>query len=379
MRKILLFAISAILFASCGDPGQPAVVIKKERIPVEITEADLFKGNIVMAFLDNETKFIKEANALFLKGVDAYRNKKDLDSAEYYLRHSLVKEPTARGYFELGNLNMDKKNYDLAMKAYGMAEQLDYQPFSQILYNKACIHSLREDTEQAGRYLEYALQAGYSNIDHIDTDPDLENLRNEGYAFRKSIEKGIRGTSNAKNLFWLQFKKSFPKVDFPAKLQYSMSYEEAEALKYISFDYEKYISEMRDLQFSREVSKGFYFYGQPYENDNFVAIVYIVKEEFMGEFAPLTYRLATFTHDGVLIDKMDIGGRELYEEPLKIATLKKNMTIDIEYHEVIYEKDADEYGFYDNPITDLKLTGKAVIKIDKRGKITEKASDLAMN
>lgn len=380
MGKCFIYFVPVLLILfSCGEPGETELKIREERIPVEITENDLFKGNIIMAFLENEKKFIKEANAFFLKGIDSYRNKKDYDSAEFYLRRSLLKEPTAQAYFELGNLNMDKKDYDLAMKSYGMAEQLDYQPFSKILYNKACIYSLQDEVDQAGRYLEYALQAGYNNVEHIDKDPDLENLRKNEWSFRRSIEKGLRGTSDAEDLFWLQFKKRFPKLDFPMKLATSISEEQQDALQFISFDYEKYITEMRDEQFSREVSKGFYYFGLPYENDNFVALIYIVRDEFMGNDAPLTYRLATYTHEGELIDKVDLAGRDYYGDPFKAATINQNMTIDIDYLEVEYEKDPGSYGYYDNEIISTQSIGKGTIKVDKYGKLTEKSEDLAIN
>ena len=137
---------------------------------------------------------------------------------------------------------------------------------------------------------------------------------------------------------------------------------------------------MRDEEFSREVSKGFYFYAQPYETDNFVAIVYIVKDEFMGEFAPLTYRMATFTHEGKLIDKKDIGGRETLDDPLKEATIQKNMTIDVVLKEPEYEKDPWDHGYYDNPMIGSKTIGKKKYKVESNGKIVElesKTNDMA--
>lgn len=381
MKKLIVVSFCGLaVLVSCGDPAEQITTkIKEERIPVEITEGDLFKGNKILAYLDNETKFLKEANELFLQGLNAYRNQSDLDSANYYLRQSILKEPTPRAYFELGNVSLDKKDYNTALKAYGVAEQLDYQPVSKILYNKACLYSLKGEQEMAGQYLEYALQAGYNNVDHINKDTDLEDLRETHY-FNKAVEKGLRGMSNADNLFWLQFKKQFAKPDLPLKMESVMDRAELEELKYISYDYEKYIAEMRDEEFSREVSKGFYYCAQPYETDNFVAIVYIVKDEFMGEFAPLTYRMATFTHEGKLIDKKDLGGRETLDDPLKEATIQKNMTIDVVLKEPEYEKDPWDHGYYDNPMIGSKTIGKKKYKVESNGKIVElesKTNDMA--
>jgi tetratricopeptide (TPR) repeat protein len=193
MKKLIVASscgLAALL--SCGDPAEQITTkIKEERIPVEITGGDLFKGNKILAYLDNETKFLKEANELFLQGLNAYRNQSDLDSANYYLRQSILKEPTPRAYFELGNVSLDKKDYNTALKAYGVAEQLDYQPVSKILYNKACLYSLKGEQEMAGQYLEYALQAGYNNLDHINKDADLEDLRGNAL-LQEGRRKGIK-------------------------------------------------------------------------------------------------------------------------------------------------------------------------------------------
>ena len=93
-KAIYLMTCScAILLGSCGDPA--AIInstTETERIPVILTENDLFKGNMILAFLENEDKSVQEANELFLKGLNAYRNEKDLDSADFYLRKSILKK-----------------------------------------------------------------------------------------------------------------------------------------------------------------------------------------------------------------------------------------------------------------------------------------------
>lgn len=377
MQKLIYF-IPCALFLACGDPATTETEVKEERIDLVLNENDLFASNKIMAFLENTTKFIDEANSYFLKGVDSYRNKKNLDSAQYYFRQSLLKEPSAKAYFELGNVYYDRKQWDKVEMAYGMAEKLDYQPFSKILYNKACMYSLRGDDELSGQYLEYALQAGYINMDHINKDADLANLR-ETYNFKRAIEKGLRGMSDAENLYWLQFKKQFTKVEVPTKLKNVMSRKELDQLQFISYDYEKYVSEMRDEQFSREVSKGFYYFGQSYETKEYVALVYIVKDEFLGDDAPLLYRIATFTHEGRLIDKQVIGGRELFESDIFEATMKKGGVIDVVVKRPIYEKDPVEEGYWDNPIKEMKQIGTRKFTIRNNGIIVEESNQVAMN
>jgi len=232
---------------------------------------------------------------------------------------------------------------------------------------------LQEETELAGKYLEYSLQAGYNNLDHINKDSDLDELRNT-YYFKQAVKKGMRGMSDGENLFWMQFKKQFSKTQFPVALKANIEWEELEQLGSISYEYEKYISEMRDEEFSREVSKMFYYYMQPYETENYVALVYIVRDEYMGDLAPLTYRLATFTHEGKLIDKKEISGRSSLNEEIKEAKLMKGGVIEVSRFEPVYKLDPNEEGYYNNPIIKKNFIDKKTITISKTGKIVESAA-----
>lgn len=374
MKSIALFtAMFAFLVTSCGDINKLPAKIKKEREDIVLSKDDIFKGNLVAAYLQNDKKFVKESNTLFLRGVDSYRNNQEIDSAEIYFTESILKEPSPKAYFELGNVHMDKKEYDEALSAYKMAEQLGYQPFSKILYNKACIYSLKEETELSAKYLEYALQAGYTNIAHMQSDSDLSSLRDNANLFKGAVDKGLRGVSNADNLFWLNFTKLFPALGKPIKLKLQLSTEETQALDYISYDYEKYISEMRDAKFARDVTSSYLYYANAYETDNFVALVYIVKDEWMGDAAPLRYKMATFTHEGKLIDKKVIAGStdsDLDGVYLQ-STLKKDLTIAGELVRPQYQKDPDEHGYYDNKVLSYKKVGTQNFRITKAGKIVE--------
>ena len=369
IRTILLFLSTTFLIVGCGEPS-PIIneTIVEKFIPLELNDSDIFENNKVQAYLQNEVKHLKEANRLILSGLDRYRNEKKLDSAEVYFRQAILKEPSAKAYFELGSLMMDKSRLDSALKAFEMAEKLNYEPFSKILYNKACIYSLQDKNELSSQYIEYAIQAGYSNLKHINSDSDLENVR-DTYYFERAIKKGLNGVSDTENLYWLKFKNQFSKRTVPDKLIEKYSYEELELFGNVSYEYEKYVSEMRDEMFSREVGKMFYHYSLPYETEKYVAVIYIVKDEFMGENAPQIYRLATFTHEGKLIDKKVISGMGNLEGPLKKGIVLESGVVEISSFEIEYEKSTHEHGYYNNPIVKRQLTNVSRFEIRENGKI----------
>jgi tetratricopeptide (TPR) repeat protein len=366
MKQMSFFLI--LIFLSCGNPS--ASNKEKTKQDISLTEDELFDGIKIQTFLQNEKKFTNESNQLFMKAVDFYKNEKKLDSAEIYFIQSILKEPNAQAYYELGNLYMDLKDYTSTLKAYGLAEQLGFEPYSKILYNSSCVYSLMKENEMAGNYLQYALQAGYSNLDNINKDKDLDNLRNS-YYFNEALKNGLKGMSNPDNLFWLQFKRLFPKLNKPVKLDPTDHSVSIDDLATISYDFEKYIAEMRDEAFSRDVSKGFYFHGLLTENDQFVAIIYSVREVYMGEDSPITYRLATFDPTGKLIDKREIAGNENLGEPVRFATINSNLSIAVDIYELEYAENPNAVGYQDNKLIGKKKIGSESYKIAGNGKIIE--------
>lgn len=365
-----LFAITLIILVaySCGNPApsksKEPTVTQDYFIGIE----DLFSGQKIHLYMQNKLKNTAEANRYFLKGINSFKNTKDLDSAQDYLIQSILKVPSAKAYYELGNVYLEKKEFQNAIKSYGLAEQLGYEPYSKILYNTACVYALQEEPEMAGQYLEFALQAGYSNLQNINKDPDLESLR-KTYHFDEAVKSGLKGMSEPEKLFWLQFKRLFPKLNKPVEIDPFDQSIDIEKMETISYDFEKYIGEMRDEKFSREVSKSFYYYGIANETDQFVSLIYLVTDEYLGEEAPYEFKMAVFDHSGNLIDKMVIAGRTNLNEPVKIATIDSRMNISMDLYETVYEKDPEEHGFYENKIVDKKKIGTEKYKLSGNGKI----------
>jgi hypothetical protein len=360
-----------LVFASCTTNNTKTKDNNEVYLDVVLSINDLFSGDKVFEFLKNKKRNIIQAKKTFLKGIDLYKNKRDFEEAEKSLINSILQDPSSIAYYELGNVYLDKKQYDVAIKAYGMAEQIGYEPFSKILYNMSCAYSLSEKTDLAGQYLEYAIQAGYSNVEQIEKDSDLANLRSDTYTFESHLKKGLEGMSNSDNLFWLQFKQQFPKASLPLKLDPFLDKTLIGKLGSISYDFEKYVAEMRDDEFSREVSKSFHYYLNLKETEKFVALIYIVKDEYMGELSPVLYRLVTFTHKGELIDKKEIAGRSTLSLPLKVVSINDKLNLKIDNYTIVYEKDPDEFGFDENPITSREKISTDNFSVSSDGKINK--------
>lgn len=372
MKRNLFFVSSlTIALFSCGNP-EGGIVQKAIDHPVPekkvLKPEEIYSTSAVLSFAKSDGIDKSESQQLFLQGVDFYRNQSNLDSAIFKFEQAVLKAPSAQLYYELGCANRDQNNLSTAKIAFEVAEQLGYEPFNKVLYNLATVHSLKDDTEMASKYLTYAIQAGFNDIDLIESDTSLNNIR-DSYTFEQAIKKGLRGVSDPRKMQWINFKKQFPKLTFPIAPKNILADEEMEDFEFISFDFERFVSEMRDEKFSREVSKGFYYYATVFENENCIGLLYMEREEFMGNMYPAGYRLVTFTPEGKLIDKMTVSGMEANREMREVQFFDDG-AFDVVAKKVSFEKDIDEYGFYDNPIEIGNVIAESCYQIEEDGTFT---------
>lgn len=380
LRSALMIFLPLAVLCSCGGTAvsNDKNALTEAEKNLVLVKSDVFDGDKIRIYLRKDSLNANQANQSFLKGLDCLKNKKEFKQAIGEFEQSILTYPTGKAYYEMGNAYMETSQYVLALKAYGMAEQLNYEPYSKVLYNMACANSQLEEYELSARYLEYSVEAGYLNIDNIQQDPDLEKLRTErDYLFKKHLNRALAGTSNAENIYWMQFKKGFTKAKLPMSLTNLVSKTRFDMKNAISYDFEKFVPEMRDEKFSREVSKGFYFYSQIAEEKEYVALIYLIRDEFLGDQAPLSYRLVTYTHEGQLIDEYLIAGRTSYSDKLRMCTVNNDLTISIDLMETVFEKDIEEFGPYDNPIKSKNKVGEENLQITETGKIEKISEKLA--
>ena len=100
--------------------------------------------------------------------------------AEKYLRKSVKKDPKyAIAYYDLGTLLAKfKKRQAEALRCFMTAIKLDPN-IAWAYYSVACLYALSGNKEQALDYLKQSLERGLSDKKHIESDPDMDSLREE--------------------------------------------------------------------------------------------------------------------------------------------------------------------------------------------------------
>jgi hypothetical protein len=171
---------------------------------------------------------------------------------------------------------------------------------------------------------------------------------------------------------WADFKNSFPEMTLPNKVPLEISAKEMAKLREIKGDELKFIDESSvGMMFRTPQINQYYRYGKMFETDEVVGLVYFGRTEFLERQAPISYTLATFTHQGKLIDKKVVGGREFLGDVILQTTFKNKRTAKANILKPTYKKDPLKHGYIDNPLISTKKTGYKEFKVEKNGKITE--------
>jgi tetratricopeptide (TPR) repeat protein len=116
---------------------------------------------------------------LHQKAYALYQQHKDTEAVKEY-EEALKYGESGEFYYDYANsLSNLKDRLEDSLAAYWRSIELGFNKKYLAYYNIACIDSRMEKLQEAYENLEKALESGYKNLDHIETDSDLLNLRSD--------------------------------------------------------------------------------------------------------------------------------------------------------------------------------------------------------
>lgn len=382
MRYVLLLAAGISLFA-CNAPTNKTNTETSTDQPGKsagLTAQQIYEKDLIIKWVKSNKGKNKVSDKYFLEGVDMYRNKRNPESAVELFKKSIMEQPQARAYFELGNALAEVNNLPDAALAYQLAEVLDYKPTSKVLYNLACVYSRAKDYESARYYLVSAIEFGYSNVKNIYADKDLAYIREEKGEFNSLVTSALSGATDPSKLQWNMFWHEFKPVSYPLVLNDAYGQQLKDGPDYISYEYERFVAEMRDNErFSREVGYEFYHVGLAKSTDSIKTLIYAVHNVMNGYAHPLDYYIVSFDDHGKLIDKLEIGGQKKLSDPFRVPTLTENGDIEIGLFTKVYQKDPEKVGYDGNEVVENKFLDKEYYAVTADGHFVKKDALLGMN
>lgn len=389
--KYNIVVFVAILFFACNNNDNPSSAIASTTTQLNantLYNTDSIKA--VLAAANSESQ--AAAKKKFLEAINLYKNKKQVAQSIEAFKASLYISPSEKTFFELGAALADNKNYEESLKALDIAEKMDYSPLANILYKKSVVYAsmpnsaicadgyTKVNDSMAIHLMEVALQSGYSKPSDFLKEKAFEALRSDGdWLFQSAYQKAMSGNKDPEKLAWDNYKNEFKDLSLPLTINtawiYQQNYENA-----IGYDYEKFVPEMRTGKFSREVENEYFYVGKIKEDSIYTALLYAGKNMWLIDgrgYAPVYFYMVTYSPQGKIIDKMQVGGQRIFTDNFKNLLLKENLNLEIKEFKNIYERDPSKDGYENNKVVKSELVTTSYFKISSIGKF-EKAEQLAL-
>ncbi len=374
--NLVLFSALTAFLAGCSETTLNFVARVE---PLKLYETDIYNAkkvaDVIFDAEEQNTDSLKQnSRQLFLKGIDAFKNKHKTNEAVSLFKKSILYYPDAKTYYELGNALLESGKFDddfkEAMRSYHVAEELNFQPKSALCYKMACASNRMKDPDvnTVAYYLLSAFDAGFSDTLKLKSDKYLSGFINSPSYKDVLIGLIIKKMKDAHEDLFTVFKKIFPPLPEDFEIKPDMV-DMRDYKQSISYDFSKFVPEMQNSSFGREVSHEFMYVGRLPETENYCAVLYTSVSYFGEYMQPVFTKLVTYKPDGQILSSLVVAG-QFSAEHIKSCRIKNN-EISIEEYKRVWEQPIDKVAFEDNRIKNYELLAKAVYRIDDSGKIIE--------
>ncbi len=360
MKKLYPLVLISIIAVACGGESANNVLL---------SGSVLFNADSVIAFLSNATASQADSSKkYFLHAIDYVKNKNDAAASIPLFIKSLGVYPTASAYYQLGDAYLSIDSAALALEAFKMAERLDYSPFGNVLFKEACCYAALGD-DKTTDYLKYAIENGFVNREEIFNDKWLAKYDNNNQRIEPIYNEAMAGNGEGNAILWQGFSRQFQQAIFPLVID-SGTYKSMGQRVAISYDYDRYIAEMRDDKFSRDVGNDYFYFAKVIDTTAFKTVIYGVQPYETGS-GPAYYFLASFNNQGRLVDKKIVAGTKTFTGLFNVLSMASAQAFQIQAYKNIYQKDIEKEGFDDNPVIKRELVSTTAYTIDSTGRFIE--------
>lgn len=172
-----LLTICFLTLLSCGQKSAVPVAPPYHPLSLQWAQYSLRYPGGAGAETAEGRKAGTRALQLEQSGYELYLKKKDHEAVARY-EQAIKLRANSELYFRYGNSLSNIGKLHEAIQAYQLAGVLQYEKKDILAYNHACACSRAGRIILAQQFLIDAIKNGYTALEHMLTDPDLANLRN---------------------------------------------------------------------------------------------------------------------------------------------------------------------------------------------------------
>jgi hypothetical protein len=345
MKPLYLFLLAAVVLFACNSrPGNDYT---------PLTLSAIYNPDSVRLALDGGDA--GAADKKLAAAIDQFKKTKDTAGSIPLFKEAILLKPTAKAYFELSGALLATYNKEEAIQALHIAERLGYSPLANVMIRYCYAYSLMTGPygadsfgDTAIRYMQLALQMGYARPQDFLQRGYFPTLARSG-GFAKAFSDalgGMAGRDPQKSL-WDSYAGQFPEVPLPLaiNLPWIKSHPLDDA---ISFEFQKFIPEMREGKFDRGGGTVYYYialirkspaftavvYGEQYEDDDSEeAAEADSSNQAVHEQTTVTsvFSLVTYDGQGKIIDRLRVAGRDGQETSFKAFAIQPNLHFQVQY------------------------------------------------
>jgi tetratricopeptide (TPR) repeat protein len=373
MKPLSCLPLILVSFIACHSPsGNSARLLNDNNLYVPDT--------VRMAASGGDEK---EAGRTLQEALNLYKKGSDTAGSIALFKRSIFTKPTAKAYFELAGALLATRQYEEGINALSIAEKLGYTPLANIMFRYAYAYANYDSGEfsmqhlkQATKYVELAIQMGYARpaqFQQRNIFPTLPNYYGFASAYVNALAGGP-GIDPEKGL-WNSYVSQFPEVPLPFAIDQRWIAEHALGVD-ISFQYEKFIPEIREAKFSRGGGDSYFGIGLLHKEAEYILLIYGVEDQTIENAFP-AFLLVSYDTRGRIIDRMPVAGRKDLTENFRSFLMRPDLSFQVQEFRTTYAKDPDSVGYDSSNINRQEALQPVDFHVTAAGKFEKMGSPLA--
>ena len=152
----------------------------------------------------------------------------------------------------------------------------------------------------------------------------------------------------------------------------------------ISFEFEKFIPDMRNANFDRDGGEVYYYIALVRKDPVYTAVLYAQQydgddvEEGAAKTLTPVFQLVTYDPRGRIIDKMQVAGRNDLDAPFKAFSIREDLHFQVQDFTDDYKEDPEKAARDSSQYLGLKAQTPENYLIDAMGKFVKTDAPLAV-